>query len=420
MKTYPITAFAQPYEVYQCIERDQEIAALMESVEGSQNTARYSVIAWGVKRKVQVNRGDDLEESILNALRGVEEGELRFSGGLLGYISYDAVRRWETVRDLKPAIEDWPDAEFFLPENVLVFDHALGMVVVAGDIPSIAGCFEQGEFKVTPHDESMTKQEYESGVNSILEYIKSGYAFQVVLSRFYRYAVQGDPMRLYRNLRKINPSPYMFYIKFGERKLIGSSPELLFSVQRGIAETFPIAGTRPRGKTSEEDFELEQELLSSEKEMAEHLMLVDLARNDIGKSCVPGTVKVPEFAYVEKYSHVQHIVSRVVGTLRKDANSLDVLKSMFPAGTVSGAPKPMAMNIIELLEPYKRGPYAGAVGFISRNSAEFAITIRTAMINRDILRIQAGAGIVYESVPEQEYYETEHKMRALKVALGVS
>ncbi|MEM4955106.1 MAG: anthranilate synthase component I, partial [Metallosphaera sp.] len=139
MKTYPITAFAQPYEVYQCIERDQEIAALMESVEGSQNTARYSVIAWGVKRKVQVNRGDDLEESILNALRGVEEGELRFSGGLLGYISYDAVRRWETVRDLKPAIEDWPDAEFFLPENVLVFDHALGKVFVEGDIPSIAG-----------------------------------------------------------------------------------------------------------------------------------------------------------------------------------------------------------------------------------------------------------------------------------------
>ncbi|AWR99999.1 anthranilate synthase component I [Metallosphaera hakonensis] len=420
MRTYPITAFAQPYEVFQCIERDQKVAALMESVEGTQNTARYSVIAWGVKREVHVNRGEDLEEMLTQALRGVEEGELRFTGGLLGYISYDAVRRWETLKDIKPTIEDWPDAEFFLPENVLVYDHTLGKVFVEGDIPIVAGCSDQDNFKVSFYDESMNKPEYESAVNSILEYIRSGYAFQVVLSRFYRYSAQGDPMKLYRALRKVNPSPYMFYIKFNERKLIGSSPELLFSVQKGIAETYPIAGTRPRGKTSEEDFELEQELLSSEKEMAEHLMLVDLARNDVGKVCVPGTVKVPEFAYVEKYSHVQHIVSRVIGTLRKDATSIDVLKSMFPAGTVSGAPKPMAMNIIETLEPYKRGPYAGAVGFISRSSAEFAITIRTAFMNKELLRIQAGAGIVYDSNPGQEYYETEHKMKALKVALGVN
>ncbi|QKQ99334.1 anthranilate synthase component I [Metallosphaera tengchongensis] len=419
MKTFPITAFAQPYEVFQCVEKDQEIAALMESVEGSQNNARYSVIAWGVKRKLVISREDDLEDSINQSLKGTEEGELRFTGGLLGYISYDAVRRWERVKDIKPVAEDWPDAEFFIPENVLVYDHNLGKVFVEGDMPEVSNCVNDDHFKVSPYDESMSKPEFESGVNSILEQIRAGYAFQVVLSRFYRYSIEGDPMRFYRALRKINPSPYMFYMKFGQRKLIGSSPELLFSTQKGIAETFPIAGTRPRGKTKEEDFELEQELLSSEKEMAEHLMLVDLARNDMGKVCVPGTVKVPEFAYVEKYSHVQHIVSKVVGTLRKDVSSIDVLKSMFPAGTVSGAPKPMAMNIIETLEPYKRGPYAGAIGFLSKNSSEFAITIRSAFINGDLLRIQAGAGIVFDSNPEQEYRETEHKMRALKVSLGL-
>ena len=226
-------------------------------------------------------------------------------------------------------------------------------------------------------------------------------------------------MRFYYNLRKINPSPYMFYLKFKDRELIGSSPELLFSVQNGIVESYPIAGTRPRGNTPEEDFELEQELLSSEKERAEHLMLVDLARNDIGRVCYPGTVKVPDFMYIEKYSYVQHIVSRVVGTLKKGFTPVDVLKSTFPAGTVSGAPKPMAMNIIETLEPFKRGPYAGAVGFISRDSAEFAISIRSAFVNKDLFRIQAGAGIVYDSIPEMEYYETEHKMKALKVAMGV-
>ncbi|AEB94648.1 anthranilate synthase component I [Metallosphaera cuprina Ar-4] len=400
------------------MEGDQKIAGLMESVEGPQNNARFSVIAWGVRRYVKIKREDDLE-TIRNALNGADEGELRFSGGLLGYLSYDAVRKWENVRNLKPRAEEWPDAEFFLPENITVYDHALGKVYVEGDVPPTQ-CSQNGDFRVSSYDESMTKKDYESGVNTILEYIRSGYAFQVVLSRFYRYHATGDPMKLYKSLRSVNPSPYMFYIKFEDRELIGSSPELLFSVQKGIVETFPIAGTRPRGRTPDEDFKLEQELLSSEKEMAEHLMLVDLARNDVGKVCVSGTVKVPEFAYVEKYSHVQHIVSKVLGTVRKDVDSVEILKSMFPAGTVSGAPKPMAMNIIENLEPYQRGPYAGAVGFISKNSAEFAIMIRTAFLNRDLLRIQAGAGIVFDSKPEQEYFETEHKMRALKVSLGVN
>jgi len=419
MKTYPLTAFAQPYEVFQCIERNQEVAALMESVEGAQANARYSIIAWGAERKIEAYRSDDLESLITSSVSGLSEGELKFTGGLLGYISYDAVRRWENIKDIKPMAERWPDAELFLPENIIVYDHAQGKVYVDGDLPLVVGCGEPNELKVRLYDESLSKPEFEKAVNEVLEYIRSGYAFQVVLSRFYRFSFEGDLMKLYRTLRRINPSPYMFYIKFGERKLIGSSPELLFSVTKGLAETFPIAGTRPRGTTKEEDFELEQELLNSEKEMAEHLMLVDLARNDIGKVCVPGTVKVPEFAYVEKYSHVQHIVSKVVGTLKKEKTPLDVLRATFPAGTVSGAPKPMAMNIIEALEPFKRGPYAGAVGFISNTGAEFAITIRSAFASGDLLRIQAGAGIVYDSVPEMEFWETEHKMRALKVSLGV-
>jgi anthranilate synthase component 1 len=211
----------------------------------------------------------------------------------------------------------------------------------------------------------------------------------------------------------------MFYLKFGDRGLIGSSPELLFRLQNGIIETYPIAGTRPRGRDPDEDFSLEKELLASEKERAEHLMLVDLARNDVGKVSVPGTVKVPELMYVEKYSHVQHMVSKVVGTLGKRSQAQDILKAMFPAGTVSGAPKPIAMDIISALEEYRRGPYAGAVGFFSADgSSEFAISIRTAFFNRDIIRIQAGAGIVYDSNPEMEYNETEYKMMALKKIVG--
>jgi len=211
----------------------------------------------------------------------------------------------------------------------------------------------------------------------------------------------------------------MYYLKFGDRKLAGASPETLFSLQDGVIEIYPIAGSRPRGKNSEEDFKFEKELVKSEKERAEHLMLVDLARNDAGKVSYYGSVKVPDLMYVEKYSHVQHMVSRVIGTIRKNLNAPDVLKATFPAGTVSGAPKPYAMNVIEDIEPYKRGPYAGAVGFFSSNGdSEFAIAIRSAFFNKDLMRIQAGAGIVYDSVPENEYWETEFKMKALRLAAG--
>ncbi|AOL17603.1 anthranilate synthase component I [Sulfolobus sp. A20] len=393
---------------------------MLESIVGPQYKSRYSIIAWDTKSHIEIH-GDPLEV-LQSYIRNMEILEIPglFKGGMIGYISYDAIRFWEKVKDLKPNAENWPTAEFFIPNNIIIYDHNDGKVYVNADISSIGGCEDVENFSLSFYDESLNKDNFMKSVSDTLEYIRAGYAFQVVLSRFYRYLFKGDSLKIYYNLRKINPSPYMFYLKFKDRYLIGSSPELLFRIQDNIVESYPIAGTRPRGNDPEEDLKLELELLNSEKDKAEHLMLVDLARNDLGKVSVPGTVKVPELMFIEKYSHVQHIVSRVIGMLKKRNNVLDVIQATFPAGTVSGAPKPMAMNIIETLEEYKRGPYAGAVGFISSDgNAEFAITIRTAFINKDLLRIHAGAGIVYDSNPESEYYETEHKLMALKIALGV-
>lgn len=432
MDIYPITSFAQPYEVFKCISEEENLAALLESGSGPQHKSRYSIVAWGKKGYLNIRNNSvsgDITENFYDPTEVLSKFISkapylnlpgRFKGGMIGYVSYDAVRYWESIKDMKSEAENWPMMEFFIPDNIIVYDHVEGKVYVEGDLPKVTGCSDIGNVSFEFETESLGKTQFEKAVSDILDYIKNGYAFQVVISRFLRYNYKGDLMKFYYNLRKINPSPYMYYLKFYDRQLIGSSPETLFSLQDGIVETYPIAGSRPRGQTPEDDLTLEKELLASEKERAEHIMLVDLARNDIGKVCYMGSVKVPEFMYIEKYSHVQHIVTKVVGTLRKNYNSFDVLKAVFPAGTVSGAPKPMAMNIIELLEPYKRGPYAGGVGFFSVNGdSEFAITIRSAFVNKELFRIQAGAGIVYDSIPEMEYYETEHKMRALKVAMGV-
>ena len=420
----------EPYKLFACIEKDNDVAALLESVEGPEHIARYSIVAWGKKEWVYGKSNSAHGTIVTDFYDPVEvfdklisaspllELPGKYKGGPIGYVSYDTVRYWERIKDLKPPHEEWPDFEFFVPENVIVYDHYQENAYIYGEDFS-QSCEPSGGFKAKVREESLNKDEFVKAVGEVLEYIRSGYAFQVVLSRFYSYSYSGSLMQFYVNLRKINPSPYMYYVKFGERAVIGASPETLFSLQDGVIETYPIAGSRPRGKTPEEDFKLEKELLASEKERAEHLMLVDLARNDIGKVSYLGSVKVPDLMYIEKYSHVQHIVSRVIGTLRKGGTASQVLKATFPAGTVSGAPKPFAMNLIEVLEPYKRGPYAGAVGFFSANGdAEFAIAIRSAFINRDILRIQAGAGIVYDSIPESEYFETEIKMKALRLALG--
>ena len=266
---------------------------------------------------------------------------------------------------------------------------------------------------------NVTKERFEKSVEKAKEYITSGDIFQVVLSKRYDFRFKGDLVTFYRSLREINPSPYMYFLKAGNRKIIGSSPEMLVRVDNRVVETFPIAGTRPCVKDPSENKRLAEELLADPKERAEHVMLVDLARNDVGKIAKFGSVHVPEFMKVHRYSHVQHIVSQVVGDLREDRESYDALRAVFPAGTVSGAPKVRAMEIIEELEPVKRGPYAGAVGYFSYNSnVDFAITIRTLFADKDEAHIQVGAGIVADSVPEREWFETDHKAEALIRALN--
>jgi len=268
---------------------------------------------------------------------------------------------------------------------------------------------------------NITKEYFEKAVKKAKEYVACGDIFQVVLSKRYEFRVEGDLIEFYRSLRGINPSPYMYFLKAGDRQIVGSSPEMLVRVDNRRVETFPIAGTRPCVRENSENRRLAKELLADPKERAEHVMLVDLARNDVGKISKFGSVRVPEFMKVHRYSHVQHIVSQVVGDLKEDCECYDAMRAVFPAGTVSGAPKVRAMEIIEELEPNRRGPYAGAVGYFSYNgNADFAITIRTLFADKDKAYIQAGAGIVADSVPEREWFETEHKAGALMKALQMS
>ena len=280
---------------------------------------------------------------------------------------------------------------------------------------------EIGTIKYTEPSSNINKKVFENNVEIAKEYIKSGDIFQVVLSRKYEFEITGDLLAIYMSLRTINPSPYMYYYKNKNVNIIGSSPEMLVRVTNNQIETFPIAGTRPRDKDSEKNKQLTEELLSDEKERAEHVMLVDLARNDVGQISKFGTVKVPEFMQVHQFSHVQHIVSKVVGELRTDRDCFDAIRSIFPAGTVSGAPKIRAMEIIQELENESRGPYAGALGYFSKNlCADFAITIRTLVVKGKDAYIQAGAGIVADSIPEKEWFETEQKASALIAALEMS
>ena len=270
-----------------------------------------------------------------------------------------------------------------------------------------------------PPEDSAVRQQYIDNVLKAKEYIASGDIFQVVLSHPFRQPLKEPPFSLYRRLRRINPSPYMFYINFGQRQLVGASPEMLVKLQHGEVFTCPIAGTRPRGKDAAEDARLAAELLADRKECAEHAMLVDLGRNDIGRISLPGTVQVTKMMEVENFSHVMHIVSEVSGKLDPNFTATDTLKACFPAGTVSGAPKIRAMEIINELEPERRGPYAGAVGYFDfRGNMDTCITIRTFSIDGDEVTIQTGAGIVADSVPETEYQEIRHKAKVLFQVLG--
>jgi anthranilate synthase component I len=426
-----------PFELFKNLYSNYSSTFLLESMESDSGLARFSVLGFkpaailrAKNNLLEIERDGEKEEievrnpfDEIRKLTSHTSGKKGFRGGLVGYVSYEAARYFHPIQ-LK--LGDEPDFEFGLFLDGIIFDKIRNKCeyVTLGEnrleeiehISREKHEIEGIEYKEKNHH--FSKQEYENMVLEVKERIKAGEVFQDVISNAKEYKLKGNKLSFYENLRKINPSPYMYHLKLGEHEIIGSSPEMLVRVENRMVETFPIAGTNKRGKTPGEDKKLMKELLEDKKERAEHLMLVDLARNDVGKVSEFGTVTVPEYMDVKKFSHVQHIVSRVQGRLRSDKTAVDAFEAMFPAGTLSGAPKIRAMEIINELEKKPRGPYAGAVGYFSLNgNADFAITIRTMVCNGNKAKIQAGAGIVHDSVPEDEYYESENKAGALLSAL---
>jgi len=423
---------------------------LLESVEGGERMARYSFIGTEpllVLRTEYENSVDplNLAERELARLHPVSIAGLpRFHGGMVGYLSYEVARYFERLPCPEPDPQGLPESILMLADTLLAFDHVTHKIKVVshahldGDadtayqeatrkIDDLVNRLEQpmrSEIpKHAPPDTSevssnVTRAEFEAAVSQAKEYIYAGDIIQTVLSQRLARRTTVNPFAIYRALRSINPSPYMYYLRLGDFHIVGASPELLVRVEDGIVSTHPIAGTRRRGKDAVEDMVLEEELRHDEKERAEHIMLVDLGRNDIGRISEPGTVEVTQLMDVERYSHVMHLVSHVQGRLRSGLSQFDALRSCFPAGTVSGAPKIRAMEIIAELEKEKRGPYAGAVGYFDfSGNLDTAITIRTIVIKDNVAYIQAGAGIVADSVPEREYRESLNKAQALLSAI---
>jgi anthranilate synthase component 1 len=456
----PLTIFAK-------VAANDSHAFLFESLEGGEKWGRYSFIGFDplltfsssqermeIKRgkKTEVRTGNPLQElrNLLAAFRAHQSKYLpRFFGGLVGYLGYDMVRFMERLPDRHTSL-DLPDSSFMVPRTVLIHDsfrqklHIVNCVEIQdGDNPEelyhracsqideIAIRLKQPlpyEFLESPagdHEHqfssNMDEESFKQMVQRAKEYILAGDIIQVVLSQRFHAKTELSPFALYRALRHINPSPYLFYLQLGNVIQIGSSPEILVRLESGEIELRPIAGTRHRGKTIKEDKTLEEELLADPKERAEHLMLVDLGRNDAGRVAKPGSVEVRDLLVVERYSHVMHIVSGVNGLLADDKDQFDVMSACFPAGTVSGAPKIRAMEIIEELELERRGPYAGAVGYFGfSGNMDFCITIRTFIMRGNDLWIQAGAGIVADSDPVKEFEETLNKARGLRRAVELA
>jgi anthranilate synthase component 1 len=444
--------------------RGQGCSFLLESVEGGEKWGRFSFLGLNPSLMFYVEDGqaviqrqgrretlDPTADPFEHLRRLLAEfhpvatpGLPRFWGGLVGYLGYDMVRFIERLAELTPPIA-MPEARLMLADNLLIFDNLrqtikiLALVrldpeislreqydLAAGAIDVITDRLRQPvpfseaspPSRRPPLNSNLSRERFEDMVRQGKEYIAAGDVIQVVLSQCFSTPLRHDPFDLYRALRLINPSPYMFYLDQGDMKLVGASPEILVRLEEGRISYRPIAGTRPRGATDAEDQVLEAELLADPKERAEHLMLVDLGRNDVGRVARIGTVKVPELYGIERYSHVMHIVSQVEGELAPEHDSLDLLKSTFPAGTVTGAPKVRAMEIIEELEPTRRGPYAGAVGYLSfTGNLDFCITIRSFTIHQGQVYLQVGAGIVADSDPATEFEETVNKGLALMRAL---
>lgn len=441
-----------------------DYAFLLESVEGGEKWARYcflgaepSLVFRSKGRHITIEgegkreerEGDPLEvlKELLGAYRPVQvEGLPRFYGGAVGYMGYDMVRFFERLPERTEDDLNLPDSLFLLTDTLLIFDHVSQKIKVVanaklegvdvgaaygeaiakiealveklqGGLPAPAstgdhaGIESPAALTVTSN---FTGKGFEKAVTRVKEFIRTGEAIQVVLAQRLEVPLASSPFDVYRALRIINPSPYMFYLKLKDLQLVGSSPEVLVRLEGDRIEVRPIAGTRPRGATEEEDRALAEELLRDEKERAEHIMLVDLGRNDIGRVARKGTVEVNELMIIERYSHVMHIVSNVRGQIEDGMDAFDLMRACFPAGTVSGAPKVRAMEIIEELEPTRRGPYAGAVGYFGYSgNMDTCIAIRTLVLTGGRAYLGVGAGVVADSVPEREYQETLNKARAL-------
>ena len=453
----PVSAFLK-------IAEHSDYAFLLESVEGGEQVARYSflgkdpfLILRARGGRTIIDRAGERSESDKPFVATLRElmagfhapfvsGLPRFTGGAVGYLGYDAAAWFEPV-ELQSTTEESDEAGFMLFDTVLAFDHVRHRILIianariTGDealeslyqfacarIEFVERELERALSKPASRTgaalevtSNVSRDEFERMVRTAKEYIAAGDVYQVVLSQRFEAALNADPFTVYRALRHVNPSPYMYFLKVGDRSIVGSSPEMLVRAEGRRIQTHPIAGTRPRGKTEEEDQRLAEELKRNEKERAEHVMLVDLGRNDLGRVSSYGSVRVPTYMTIERYSHVMHLVSIVEGKLDDRNDRLDALVACFPAGTVSGAPKVRAMEIISELENRRRGVYAGAVGYVDfAGNLDFCITIRTVVIENGRAYVQAGAGIVADSNPTAEYEETRDKARAVIRALELA
>lgn len=453
----PVTAF--------CKIDDGRYSFLLESIEGGEKWARYSflgaspsVVIRSKGNVVEVVEGDTVTRTevvddplsfirvYLSRFAPVElPGIPRFFGGAVGYLGYDMVRHFEHLPTEKPAVIGAYDSYFIITDTILIFDNVSQKIKVVSnahleDNQDPAAAYAEAQAKIyaiiaklkaplqprraTPARQhvsfasSMTREEFESAVETAKEYIRAGDIFQLVLSQRFSGDLTVEPLDIYRVLRTLNPSPYMFFLRMGDTVVLGASPEVMVRREGTQVELRPIAGTRHRGETPEEDLRLEREMLEDPKERAEHVMLVDLGRNDLGRVCKTGTVKVSELMVVERYSHVMHIVSNVQGDLAEGKDAFDVVRATFPAGTLSGAPKVRAMEIIDELEPLRREIYGGAVGYFSfSGNMDLAIAIRTLVVKDGKVHLQAGAGIVADSVPAAEYQESVNKAMAVVRAI---
>ena len=447
---------------------DGRYSFLLESMEGGEKWARYSflgsrpsvivrsfgtsveIIRHGKKERRSFDR-DPLEavKDVLSEYNPVPNPGLpRFYGGAVGFIGYDTIRFFERMPDREKPGLGLPDIFFMITDTMVIFDNLTHMIKVVSNAhingKSVNAAYEEAVGKIdiivnklkrsTKSNgygqqrkkapvlrSNFTQARYEEAVLKAKEYIKAGDIFQVVPSQRFEAKINVEPFQTYRALRLINPSPYMYFLRCGDATVVGTSPEVMVRLEGDKIDLRPIAGTRRRGATEEEDKELEKDLLADPKELAEHIMLVDLGRNDVGRVSAAGSVSVSELMVIERYSHVMHIVSNVRGTLANGNNAYDVVRACFPAGTVSGAPKIRAMEIIDELEPTRRGPYAGAVGYFGfSGNMDTCITIRTLIIKDNVAYIQAGGGVVADSVPALEYQETVNKAKAMMRAVEMA